>query len=54
MDITVYFLKKQEKMNNDSFAFKHVIRLNDFPEKKYAWTKLKKVKKTNSRNELSK
>ncbi|ODM99420.1 hypothetical protein Ocin01_07241 [Orchesella cincta] len=30
-DITIHFMKKQEKQNNDAFLSKHLIRLHDFP-----------------------
>jgi len=30
-DITVHFMLKQEKKNNDAFLSKHLIRLHDFP-----------------------
>jgi hypothetical protein len=30
-DITVHYMLKQEKKNNDAFLSKHLIRLHDFP-----------------------
>jgi len=48
-DITIHFMKKQEKQNNDAFLSKHLIRLHDFPS---PWRKRMIERRTKERKKI--